>query len=241
MLRPRLFTLLRLISGLVLAGDLNIKRDMTVAATKGHKDGQHIWSSILELEKKSGNQGVSRRKWCASYTTPARRCAAPGTSRSRTTKRPSIMTSIKVNNEIYFASSMKGNYYFIYEYKTKDKGGKVGDEAIRKSVPHEIAQTLGNAKSAESGQRRNNEQPNNDASCGELMTSYSWLLQNHGKSLKNQSRSRQLRGSTPGMTSTRAGIHAELARSLGVVMPFAIRWISTLFIPVLRNVWFAED
>lgn len=32
---------------------------------------------------------------------------------------------------------MKGDYSFIYDFKTKDKGGKVGNGSIRKGVPKE--------------------------------------------------------------------------------------------------------
>lgn len=77
-------------------------------------------------------------------------------------------------------------YSFIYDFKAKDKGGKVGNGSVRKSVPKEIADALGDAHSTGSSEDRNNVQHKNDASCGELMASYTYLLKNSGQSLKNK-------------------------------------------------------
>lgn len=101
-------------------------------------------------------------------------------------KQPSIMTAMEIENQIYLASSMKGDYSFIYGFKTKDKGGKVSNGSIRKGVPKEIANALGDAQSTGNGEDQNNVQHKNDASCGELMASYTYLLKNSGQSLKNK-------------------------------------------------------
>lgn len=182
MIFPKICTILPLLVSLALAGDLNVKRDMSVAATKGYKDGQFVWTSIVDLEKKEKVLPEEMVKIAheASKEMQADFGSVPEA------KQPSIMTAMEIDNRIYLASSMKGDYSFIYDFKTKDKGGKVGNGSIRKGVPKEIADALGDAQSTGSGEDRNNVQHKNDASCGELMASYTYLLKNSGQSLKNK-------------------------------------------------------
>lgn len=52
MMLSQIYMILPLLVSLALAGDLNVKRDMSVAATRGYKDDQFVWTSILDLEKK---------------------------------------------------------------------------------------------------------------------------------------------------------------------------------------------
>ncbi|OJJ37794.1 hypothetical protein ASPWEDRAFT_39532 [Aspergillus wentii DTO 134E9] len=192
---PKFYTLLPLLVSLALAGDLKVQRDKSVEATHGHKDGQYVWSSIVDVDfglketdakKKEEELNGKMVKIAHEASKEMRDDFSHILSSVPKDKRPSIMTAIEVDNQVYLASSMKGDYSFIYEYKTKDKGGKVGDGTIRKSVPKEIATALGGARAAGAAQHRNNVQHQNDASCGELMASYTWLLKNHGKSLKDK-------------------------------------------------------
>lgn len=183
MMLSQFYTILPLLVSLALAGDLNVKRDMSVAATEGYKDGQYVWTSILDLEKKEKATDEEMVKIVHDGSKEMRESWDSSIPKN---KQPSIMTAMEIDNQIYMASSMKGDYSFIYEYKTKDKGGKVGDGTIRKGVPKEIADALKDAQSTGSSEDRNNVQHRNDASCGELMASYTYLLKNHGQSLKNK-------------------------------------------------------
>lgn len=92
------------------------------------------------------------------------------------------MTVLEIDNQVYQASLMKGDYSFIYDYKMKDKGGKVGNGSIRKGVPEEIADALGDSQLTGSSENWNNIQHKNDASCGELMASYTYLLKKWAES-----------------------------------------------------------
>lgn len=173
------YAILPLLTSLVLAGELQIKQDTSVSATKGHKDGQYVWTSIADLEKKDKISDGELMKIAHEASLEMRSSwdSAPKA------KRPSVMTVMEIDNQLYMASSMKGDYSFIYEYKTNNGGGHTADGTVRKSVPKEIAEALGNAKS---GSNRNNVQHKNDASCGELMASYTYLLKNSGQSLKSK-------------------------------------------------------
>lgn len=182
MLLSQVYTLLVLLVGLAYAGELNVERDMCVAATKGHQDGQYVGSSFLDLEKKEKVTDEEMVKIAHEGSLEMR------SSRDSTpvAKRPPVKTAIEVDNQIYLASSMKGDYSFIYEYKKNENGGKSGDGTIRKGVPKEIADALGDARSAGAGECRNNVQHKNDASSGELMANYTYLLKNSGQSLKDK-------------------------------------------------------
>lgn len=92
------------------------------------------------------------------------------------------MTVLEIDNQVYQASLMKGDYSFIYDYKMKDKGGKVGNGSIRKGVPEEIADALGGSQLTGSSENWNNIQHKNDSSCGELMASYTYLLKKWAES-----------------------------------------------------------
>lgn len=103
-------------------------------------------------------------------------------------RRPSVMTALQVGEQIYLASSMKGEYSFIYEYKIKDKNGKTGNGQFRNSVPSEIKDALEEARceAGDESPARTNVQHKNDASCGELMASYTYLLKNGNIGLRNK-------------------------------------------------------
>lgn len=85
MMLSQFYTILPLLVSLALAGDLNVKRDMSVAATEGYKDGQYVWTSILDLEKKEKATDEEMVKMC---TMEARRCGRAGTTQSRRTSSP---------------------------------------------------------------------------------------------------------------------------------------------------------
>lgn len=98
------------------------------------------------------------------------------------------MTALRVGEQIYLASSMKGDYSFIYEYKIQDKNGKSGNGQISNSVPSEIKDALEEARceAGDENPARTNVQHKNDASCGELMASYTYLLKNNNIGLRNK-------------------------------------------------------
>lgn len=182
MMLSQLYTILPLLASLALAGDLQIKQDTSVARTKGHDDGQWVWSSIADLEKKDKISDDEMIK-VAHEASLEMRSSWGSVPKSR---KPSVMTVMEIDNQLYMASSMKGDYSFIYEYKNKNKEQQPAEGAIRKSVPKEIADVLGDAKSAGNSESRNNAQHKNDASCGELIASYTYLLKNSGQSLKDK-------------------------------------------------------
>ena len=98
------------------------------------------------------------------------------------------MTALRVGEQIYLASSIKGDYSFIYENNKQGKGGKNGEGEIRNSVPSEIKDALEEARCAAGDENpaRTNVQHKNDASCGELMASYTYLLKNSNKGLRHK-------------------------------------------------------
>lgn len=84
------------------------------------------------------------------------------------------MTALRVDEHIYLASSIKGDYSFIYENNKQGKNGKNGNGEVRNSVSSEIKNALEEARceAGDENHARTNVQHKNDASCGELMASY---------------------------------------------------------------------
>lgn len=135
----KFWMLLFLIVGLVFADDttneceekrpsLNVKRDMSVAGTKGQKDSQFFWSSIVTVGKKNdAKEVISDEQIVAVAHKASEEMRETWDGKIREDKRPSVMTALRVGEQIYLASSIKGDYSFIYENNKQGKNGKNGN------------------------------------------------------------------------------------------------------------------
>ncbi|GAB1205337.1 hypothetical protein APSETT445_004011 [Aspergillus pseudonomiae] len=196
MITHKVLTLLFVLFALALAElsapDLGIKQDMSVRLgehkTGGNeKDGdrQWVWSSVIKLNKdKEAKEVITDSQMIALVHHASDQMHADENYKKTNAKlQPSVMSALLVGDEVYLASSMKGDYSFIYEYNAKPKKGKkAGTGEVRAHVPQEIKTALGTAKEPP----RENDQHKNDASCGEVMASYTYLLKNHGAKLQGQ-------------------------------------------------------
>ncbi|KAJ6167383.1 hypothetical protein N7497_000226 [Penicillium chrysogenum] len=81
----------------------------------------------------------------------------PG-SRKEKQSRPSAMIGLSINNEVYFASSVRGKRQFIYEQEVTDALKSCADD--HKTRP----------------------QHGNQASCGEIMSTLLWMVDNKNES-----------------------------------------------------------
>ena len=196
----KFWLLLFLIVGLVFADDttnecedkrpsLDVKRDMSIAGTKGQKDEQFLWSSIITVDKENdAKEAISDEQIVAVAHKASEEMRGTWTKDIKEDRRPSVMTALRVGEQIYLASSIKGDYSFIYEYNKNGKNGKNGNGEIRNSVPSEIKDALEEAKCEAGGENpaRTNVQHKHDASCGELMASYTYLLKNSNRELRHK-------------------------------------------------------
>ncbi|KAE8415263.1 hypothetical protein BDV36DRAFT_226413 [Aspergillus pseudocaelatus] len=193
MITHKVLTLLFLVFTLVSAElNLGIKEDMSVRLGKTKKGGndndgdrQYVWSSIVKLNKdKEEKKVITDSQMIALVHHASDEMNADADFKAAPAAlQPSVMTALLVGDEVYLASSMKGDYSFIYEHNAKPKKGKkAGTGEIRAHVPEEIKTALGKAKEPP----RENDQHKNDASCGEVMASYTYLLKNHGAKLQGQ-------------------------------------------------------
>ena len=90
-----------------------------------------------------------------------------------------VMVALSVDNQVFFASSMKGSNYV---YKKIDGDGKLtpniegvpGAEQLQKALEDCMKQDA-------------DKQHKNNAMCGEIMATYTWLLNHKGQDLKNKS------------------------------------------------------
>ncbi|KAE8374902.1 hypothetical protein BDV26DRAFT_295506, partial [Aspergillus bertholletiae] len=199
MITHKVLTLLFLVFALAFAElNLGIKEDMSVrggTSRKGGKDNdgdrQFVWSSVIKLNKeKDAKEVITDSQMIALVHHASDEMHADANfKKTPANLQPSVMTALLVGDEVYLASSMKGDYSFIYEYNAKPKKGKTpGTGGIRDHVPEEIKTALKGAASSEKEKEppRGNDQHKNDASCGEVMASYTYLLKNHGAKLKGQ-------------------------------------------------------
>ncbi|KAE8140926.1 hypothetical protein BDV38DRAFT_279899 [Aspergillus pseudotamarii] len=193
MITHKALTLLFLVFALAFAElNLGIKEDMSVRLGKtktGGKDNdgdrQYVWSSIVKLNKdKEAKEVITDSQMIALVHHASDEMNADADFKGAPAGlQPSVMTALLVGDEVYLASSMKGDYSFIYEHNAKPKKGKkAGTGEVRAHVPEEIKTALGKAKEPP----RENDQHKNDASCGEVMASYTYLLKNHGAKLQGQ-------------------------------------------------------
>lgn len=196
----KFWILLFLIVGLVFADDtanecedkrpsLDVKRDMSVAGTPGKGDNQFLWSSIVTMGKENdAKDAISDEQIVAVAHKASEEMRETWTKGIKPGRRPSVMTALRVGEEIYLASSIKGDYSFIYENNKQGKNEHNGNGEIRNSVPNEIKDALEEARcqAGDETPARTNVQHKNDASCGELMASYTYLLKNSNKGLRHK-------------------------------------------------------
>ena len=200
MILTKFWILLFLIIGLVFADDtanecedkrpsLDVKRDMSIAGKPGQEDQQFLWSSIVTVGKENdAKEAISDEQIVAVAHKASEEMRETWTQGINLDRRPSVMTALRVGDQIYLASSIRGDYSLIYEYNMKGKNGKNGKGEIRNSVPSEIKDALEEARceANDESPARTNVQHKNDASCGELMASYTYLLKNSNKGLRHK-------------------------------------------------------
>lgn len=161
---------------------LDVKRDMFVAGnagTKGQKDSQFFGAQSSRLERSTmPKEVISDEQIVAVAHKASEEMRGTWTKDSRANNRPSVMTALRVGEQIYLVSSIKCDYSFIYENNKQGKNGKYGNGEIRNSVSSEIKNALEEARceAGDENHARTNVQHKNDASCGELMASYTYLL-----------------------------------------------------------------
>lgn len=97
------------------------------------------------------------------------------------------MTALQVGKEVYLASSATGDYSLVYEDRQSSRNNYPGTGEFRSSVPAEIKEALQGARESNSKDTsRQNIQHANDGACGEVMASYTYLLNNQMKGLKGK-------------------------------------------------------
>lgn len=205
MLPKLFFTLLYLVIGLVYASNvteqvkrndehpqhpLEIRQDMSVAVPE--YGNQNLWSGFATFA-----QDVKLEKeYIAAFAQKASKLMREDWDKRKigSDKRPSIMTALQVDNQIFFASSMKSKSGtpFIYKEKTTLKGNSQNpkaDGSINDYVPGELKSALKEVQKNGPSRNEPNQQHRFDASCGEVMSTYAWLLKHggpKGTGLKNR-------------------------------------------------------
>ncbi|KAJ5227880.1 hypothetical protein N7489_008588 [Penicillium chrysogenum] len=100
----------------------------------------------------------------------------PG-SRKEKQSRPSAMIGLSINNEVYFASSVRGKRQFIYEQVS----WKGGDGTINPPLPDNFKEVTDALKSC-ADDHKTRPQHGNQASCGEIMSTLLWMVDNKNES-----------------------------------------------------------
>ncbi|KAJ5960136.1 uncharacterized protein N7479_007286 [Penicillium vulpinum] len=103
--------------------------------------------------------------------------ALPGTRKEKA-GRPAAMIGLSIDNEVYFSSSVKGmndNPLIYQKVAWRDGKGELNPQLA--SGLQEVTDALTACSTPE------NKQHGNQASCGELMSSLLWLVDNQGESL----------------------------------------------------------
>lgn len=105
----------------------------------------------------------------------------PG-SKTAKNDRPTAMIGLSINNEVYFASSVRGKRQFVYE----EVSWKGGDGTINPPLPDNFREVTDALQScADDHQIR--PQHGNQASCGEIMSTLLWMVDNKSKSPRDYS------------------------------------------------------
>lgn len=98
---------------------------------------------------------------------------------------PSAMIGLSINNEVYFASSVRGKRQFIYETVSWDGG----DGTVKPPLPDNFKEVTEALRSCANDHRTSNPdadparpQHGNQASCGEIMSTLLWMVDNKNES-----------------------------------------------------------
>lgn len=194
MMIPRFLLFLLLIIGLAFAADtaqnedgcsesdkddLQVQQDRPALYKPGYQ--LYLWSSIITLEKEPDEGELVAIAHKASQEMQVTIGGAPKK------KHPTVMTALQVGKEVYLASSATGDYSPIYEDRQNSREKYPGSGNLRSSVPAEIKEALEESKESNNKDTsRQNIQHKNDASCGEAMASYTYLVNNNMKGLKGK-------------------------------------------------------
>ena len=213
MILPNFLFFLTFLLGLVSAVELKVERDKSVQGPnekktkegKGHEKvsepgyNQFLWSQVLTFDK--GTPDESQLAGLAKKAHEMMRNDWPHQKDMQDNKmKPMVMTALQIDKEVYLASSMKGDYPYTYRHRTVGKPG-VGSNSgtVREYVPHELKGALKDTQGAQkaddvkNGRNKDkngnmvedkNNQHKNDAQCGEVFATWTYLLKNAGKKLK---------------------------------------------------------
>lgn len=174
-----------LLLAIVSAGQFGIKLDENLAPTKNGKhrgtDGWYLWSSYIEV-KKTPTKGQLANMVNDAFAEigPARKQEGVG-SRFE----PKVMAALAVDNEVFFASSMKADGSYVYKDDCEQDKSQFRANLLEvpdaKQLQGTIEQCMNDAK-----EESKNPVHQNSAKCGEISATYAWLLKHKGAQLRNK-------------------------------------------------------
>lgn len=185
MLPTFFFFFITLLVTLVAAADLGIQLDEDLAPKikdgKRKGSGWYLFSSYVDMKKAPSHEQLVKMAEDAGkeVTNVAKQKKVPNFMI------PPVMTALAVDNQVFLASSLKGDKYV---YKSKNKqvvtfSDHIKDVDEAKQLRDAMETCMRNAADGDETKLKQHRAKGN---CGEVMDAYTWLLVHGGKQLKNK-------------------------------------------------------